>query len=211
VSDKPSYLGLLNAIAVAESRAHTYLTAWLAKTTDPAVRCVLSTVAAREGEHGMSFAKRIDELGYSVREREDARFDKQLAVAASDRTDLEKMEKLGLGRLDTGTGPDIFDDVFKDHSIDIATGALLGRYIAEERDSARLLRGCHEQLKARHSAAGGSGGSADSAAADRIGALDAKLDALCVAVGELRHLVAPTAAAGAAAAANGRTRSKSRT
>ena len=37
--------------------------------------------------------------------------------------------------------------MFADHSIDIRTGELLGRYIAEERDSARLLRRCYEQLR----------------------------------------------------------------
>ena len=43
----------------------------------------------------------------------------------------------------------LFDGFFRDHTIDIATAELLGRYIAEERDTARLLRGCYEQLRAR--------------------------------------------------------------
>jgi Mn-containing catalase len=67
MSDKPSYLGLLNAIAVGEARAHAYLTEWASITPDPDVRRVLLTVPAREGEHGMTFAKRINELGYEVR------------------------------------------------------------------------------------------------------------------------------------------------
>ena len=29
MTEKPSYLGLLNAISLAESRAHRYLTAWI--------------------------------------------------------------------------------------------------------------------------------------------------------------------------------------
>jgi rubrerythrin len=148
MSEKPSYLGLLNAIALAESRAHTYLTAWIAVTPNPDVRAVLSTVAAREGEHGMSFAKRINELGYSVLERNDPSQKKKLSMAKSSRSDLDKMEAIGLNELDTGDQPDIFDRFFADHSIDIQTGALLGRYICEERDSARLLRSCYEQLKA---------------------------------------------------------------
>ena len=69
MSDKPSYLGLLNAIAVAESRAHAYLTAWAGVTKSDEVRAVLLKVAAREGEHGMSFARRINELGYNVASR----------------------------------------------------------------------------------------------------------------------------------------------
>jgi rubrerythrin len=148
MSSKPSYLGLLNAVSLAEGRAHAYLSAWAELTTNDDVRKVLLTVAAREGEHGMSFAKRINELGYEVRPKHDPSFEKVMAIATSDLSDLEKMEKLKLHKLDTGNEPDIFDDFFKDHSIDIQTGELLGRYIAEERDTGRLLRSCYEQLKA---------------------------------------------------------------
>ena len=147
MSEKPSYLGLLNAIAVAEASAHEYLTAWIAVTPNPDVEAVLRKVAAREGEHGMSFAKRLDELGFQVRPKDDPKRAKRLEIAASDRSDLEKMKALGLHRLDTGDKPDIFDDVFRDHSIDVRTGELLGRYIAEERDTARLLRSCYRRLK----------------------------------------------------------------
>jgi len=147
MSDKPSYLGLLNAIALAESSAHEYLQAWIAVTPSAEVGAVLRTVAAREGEHGMAFAKRIDELGYQVRRRDDPGRAERLEIAGSVCSDLEKMKALGLNRLDRGDQPDIFDAFFRDHTIDIRTGELLGRYIAEERDSARLLRACYEQLK----------------------------------------------------------------
>ncbi len=146
--DKPSYLGLLNAIAVAEGRAHRYLTAWAATTSRDDVRGVLLTVAAREGEHAMSFARRINELGFEVRERDADELDRAMEIVTASCPDLEKMQALKLQRLDTGDRPDIFDEMFKDHSIDIATGALLGRYIAEERDTGRLLRRCYEQLEA---------------------------------------------------------------
>jgi len=203
MSEKPSYLGLLNAIAVAEADAHAYLTAWIAATTDPAVRTVLSTVAAREGEHGMSFAKRIDELGYTVRRKENPDFERRLAFAASDRSDLEKMDELGFGRLDTGAEPDVFDTMFTDHSIDITTGALLGRYIAEERDSARLLSGCYAALREcagvpRASAAGGA------PVPDRLEALEAKLDAVCAAIERLETTM--TTAEDPTATRNGRGR-----
>jgi len=190
MSEKPSYLGLLNAIAVGESQAHCYLTAWIETTADPDVCAVLSTVAAREGEHGMSFSKRINELGYSVRTNDDDEdFQKRLAIASSDRTDLEKMEKLGLGRLDTGDKPDIFDKVFTDHSIDIRTGELLGRYIAEERDSGRLLKCCYEELKAR----GGTSKAATVAEDRRLAALESKLDAVCAAIGDIQTSLAGNA------------------
>ena len=110
---KPSYLGLLNAIAVAEAQAHEYLTAWAAVTPNADVRKVLLTVAAREGEHGMSFAKRINELGYEVRCNDDSELRKSMALVTSDRSDLKKMEKLKLNTLDTGDKPDIFDGLFQ--------------------------------------------------------------------------------------------------
>jgi len=144
-SAKPSYLGLLNAIAVGEARAHRYLGEWIAVCTDPEVRAVLQTVAWREGEHGMSFAKRIDELGFSVRQRDDPNLERDLEVARSTTlSDLEKMDHFGLGRLNETLS--FFDDLFKDHSIDIQTGELLGRYVAEEFDSARRLAACYGQL-----------------------------------------------------------------
>jgi hypothetical protein len=189
VPDKPSYLGVLNAIAVAESKAHEYLNAWIDVTPSAEVCAVLRTVAAREGEHGMSFAKRINELGFQVRVKDDDRHEKALHIAGSDRSDLEKMEALGLRRLDTGDGPDIFDGIFKDHTIDIRTGELLGRYVAEERDSGRLLRQCYEQLKAQDGAVG-----ASDARSERLDVLERKIDAVCRAVEELREVVSARSA-----------------
>src|SRR5579884_3427953 len=153
-SGKPTYLGMLNAVSLAETRAHCYLTEWAKVTTDPNVRDVLLTVAAREGEHGMSFAKRISELGYELKPKDGDEAARALEIVRSDCSDLEKMEALGLDKLDTGDKPDLFDDFFRDHSIDIRTGELLGRYIAEERDSARLLRCCYEALRDAESASG---------------------------------------------------------
>ena len=197
MSDKPSYLGLLNAIAVAEAQAHEYLTAWADCTPSADVRGVLLTVAAREGEHGMSFAKRINELGYEVRCNDDSNLQKALELVRSNRSDLKKMQKLKLEQLDTGDKPDIFDGFFKDHSIDIRTGELLGRYIAEERDTARLLRSCYEQLLAADN------GHAEPASESLV-SLEAKVDALCGAVEELRQIVCAQAMPANGRAANGR-------
>jgi hypothetical protein len=181
MSDKPSYLGLLNVIAVNEANAHRYLQVWIDTTSDPEVKAVLRTVAWREGEHGMSFAKRINQLGYEVRPRDDLDIQNRMDVAGSDLSDLEKMEKFGLNRLDDVLCA--FDDVFKDHSIDIETGALLGRYVAEEFDTARLLRCCYDQLKARTEARPATLPPA------QLRALNDKVDALCRSVEELRQIV----------------------
>ena len=181
MSDKPTYLGLLNAIALGETRAHCYFQAWIASTCSADVKAVLSTVAAREGEHGMAFAKRINELGFEVQDREDPGFAERLACAGSDLSDLEKMEKLGVGQADEDLS--IFDGVFKDHSIDIRTGELLGRYIAEEHDTTRLLRSCYEQLKAQAATAPGG------RVSDQLSVLTDRVDGLCRSIEELRQIV----------------------
>ena len=191
--DKPSYLGLLNAVSLAETRAHAYLSAWADTTSDPEVRAVLLKVAAREGEHGMSFAKRINELGFQLECTEDPHFEEQMAIATADCSDLEKAETLNLLRFCTADGePDIFDNFFRDHSIDIQTGELLGRYIAEERDTMRLFQVCHAQLSAQ--------ATGTAPADDRMATLEDKIDTVCQAVEELREIVTAQAVTGTAKA-----------
>jgi Mn-containing catalase len=147
MSEQPTYLDLLRGIANAESDAHCYLTAWRDTTTNPDVRSVLTTVASREGEHGMSFAKRVIELGFEFERTEHASLAEKMEVARSDRSDMEKAEYFGLTRAEATLS--FFDNVFKDHSIDIRTGELLGRYIAEEHDTARLAKCCYDALCAQ--------------------------------------------------------------
>jgi hypothetical protein len=108
---------------------------------------------------------------------------------------------LKLHRLDRGDKPDIFDDFFTDHTIDVATGELLGRYIAEERDSARLLRRCHEQLKQQSTS-----GASPEVASDRLAALERKVDALCSTVDELRDAIPARATDSNGARAKARTK-----
>jgi rubrerythrin len=196
MSDKPTYLGLLNAVALGEGNAHCYLTEWANVTSDPEVRKVILTVAHREGEHAASFAKRINELGYELVEKEDPELAKKLELVRSDCSDLEKMEGLGLGKLVTSESKtDIFDGFFNDHSIDIRTGELLGRYIAEERDSGRLLRECYNCLRDAADAEAAASGSAKAdtkatrATAKQLATLEGKVDTLTRAIEELRQVV----------------------
>jgi len=179
---KPSYLGLLNAIALGEGRAHQYLNCWAAKTTDPDVKKVLQTVAIREGEHSHAFTKRLCELGYGVLDRPDPSFQKSMEIANADCSDLEKFEAFGYGKPE---GRDLFKGVFDDHSIDIRTGELLGRYLAEERDSGRMLRGCYQVLRER--AQRGLGKPA--ASAGEMRELHDRLDEICAAIGKLQQEV----------------------
>ena len=146
MSNKPSYLGMLNAIAVGEGRGCELFEAWSQATEDTDLKSVLDVIAIREAEHAAAFTKRICELGYSVRTTEDSQFTDNLALAGSDAPDRKKFKKLlGMGK--KPAPEDRFPRLLKDASIDAATGSLLGRFIAEERDSGRMLRAACAALK----------------------------------------------------------------
>jgi len=154
MSDKPSYLGLLNAISVAETDAGQYLASWAAVTPSKDVQAVINTIALRETEHGLAFAKRIDELGYTVVPKPDPKHAERMAIASSTAlSDKEKFEALGLGKAPQNGAPDIFDKFFENKELDPVTGGLLGRYVAEERDSGRKFAACYSILCADAEAA----------------------------------------------------------
>src|SRR3954447_2508652 len=153
----------------------------------------------------MAFAKRINELGYNLRPGpEDPKRAERLAIACSTEvSDYDKMHALGVARIAEDvakSGSDIFDKFFSDHSIDIQTGELLGRYIAEERDSGRRLRACYLAVEAEHEASDASSGKSKKRDKD-VRRLEDKIDALCAAVEQLQSSVVP-------AATNGRPRPK---
>ena len=77
---KPSYLGLLNAIAIAERNAGVYLRAWADTTPDPELRRALALVAAREATHGEVFRQRIERLGFSLLDKDDPMLAERLRV-----------------------------------------------------------------------------------------------------------------------------------
>lgn len=151
MSDKPTYLGLLNAISVGESAAGCFFDAWAEVTRDDAVRQVITTVGLREKEHGLAFAKRMCELGYGVIAGDPGETAAKMAIACSTTlSDKEKFEQLGLGKpVPPRVESDVFTRMLSDTTIDIQTGTLLGRYIAEERDSGRLLAACYAHLCAQ--------------------------------------------------------------
>ena len=141
--EEPTYLPLLNAIVARESSGAVVFSAWATHTSTPEVRAMLRTVALREEEHAVAFRKRIDELGFAPEAHHDPALAERVAIASSaELGDRARFERLGFG----APRPDAFTSMFDDTSIDIATGALLGRYIAEERDSARLIDDCYARL-----------------------------------------------------------------
>lgn len=143
---EPTYLALLNSIAVNERKGEALLGCWAATTPDPRLAEVLRFVAIREGEHAAAFAKRMCELGYAVCEETAYQvfkdFDDLLAFIGSSASDAEKVARIGGNREDK----DPFGGFFKDTTIDPQTGELLGRYIAEERDSGRRLRAEYDRI-----------------------------------------------------------------
>ncbi len=147
MAPEPTYLPLLRRIANAECSAEVYLTAWATATPREDVRRVIATVALREGEHAKAFEKRICELGHDVIIVEVPETAGRAAIGgATDLTDREKFEKLGLGVPPDTETPDRWANYFDDSSIDVLTGGLLGRFIAEERDSVRMLAECYAAL-----------------------------------------------------------------
>ena len=162
---KPSYLGVLNAISVGERRGHALFEAWSSTTKDRRLKKVLKQVAIREMEHSWAFEKRLSELGFSVRQPTDAQvekaFEKHVNLLKSEASDAEKYRSFGFAREDDkktkAKGKAKAEDkksakrpadgllaILADQSIDPETGALMGRFICEERDTVRRLRGFFE-------------------------------------------------------------------
>ena len=149
MSDKPSYLGALNAIVNGERRGFEFLNAWSQMSPDADISLMLKTVALREAEHAATFEKRMCELGYTLREKTDTNFDKTMTLACSDVPHLTKFEKLGYDKTPDEGDEDQLLRLLANKSIDPQTGALLGRFIAEERDSGRILRQAYLLAKER--------------------------------------------------------------
>jgi rubrerythrin len=190
---EPSYLDMLNSIYMGEQRGYEYLSAWADVTPDPEVRAVLRTISLREGEHASAFAKRINELGYEAHDDGPSdEFHRKYAIVTSDRPDLEKMDTLGYNFSEPPKPSDEGDrlvGLLRDPSIDIRTGELLGRFIAEERDTGRLFRSCYDSLCARASARASTRAGGPASSSDRLAGIDAKVDAVCRSIEELRQIV----------------------
>ena len=160
--NEPTYLPLLNSIAVNECKGQTLLDAWASTTKDESLAQTLRFVAIREGEHAMAFTKRMCELGHAVCEEKAYQvfkdFDGLLACVKSPISDAEKIERLQ-GRRGNSERKDPFTSFFNDTTIDPQTGELLGRYIAEERDSGRRLQAEYDRICGMSKSAGiGTGG-----------------------------------------------------
>ncbi len=164
MATKPTYVGLLNAIANGERGGHQLFSSWSAATKNKELKKTLDAVAIREMEHSWAFEKRLSELGYSLRPPADESgrqaLAKQIELLSSKASDTEKFASFGIvkpskskegkkslkkgakkaGKNGANEEPDKLLKILADPNIDPITGALMGRFIAEERDTGRMLR-----------------------------------------------------------------------
>jgi hypothetical protein len=145
---KPRYLGLLNAISLAESRAGNYLRAWADATSDEELAATLRLVAARETSHGELFCRRLCELGYGLRQKPDLEAAERLAKYANPK--ISDLDKIGRARSEIEKDP--FGEIeqkLKEGFYDAMTANLLSWYICEERDSTKRLRAAYARVRAK--------------------------------------------------------------
>jgi hypothetical protein len=148
MTSKPPYLGLLNAISLAETNAGVYLRAWADATQDDDLACTLRLVAARETSHGQLFCRMLCELGYELLQKPDPEGAERIAKYANPK--ISDLEKIGQARATLQSDP--FGEIEKkigEGFYDPVTANMLGWYICEERDSARRLREAYDCVRAK--------------------------------------------------------------
>lgn len=149
-TNKPAYLGLLNAISLAESEAGVYLEAWANATADEELAKTLRLVALRESHHGDAFCRRLLELGYPLRQKVDPDAPARLAKYANPK--IPDCEKVPADSAGDGGARDTFRDIeigVKEGRFDPMTANMLTWYIAEERDSGRRLKAAYDRVRAQ--------------------------------------------------------------
>jgi rubrerythrin len=151
MAKKPSYIGLLNAIANGERGGHELFNAWSTSTTDKALQPTLNMIAVREMEHSWAFEKRLTELGFSLRPTTNKVLNKQVKLLKSKVSDEDKFASFGFGATPGAPGEteDVLLQILADKSIDPQTGELMGRFISEERDTGRQLTKAYRAMQAR--------------------------------------------------------------
>jgi hypothetical protein len=179
--EKPTYLGLLNAISLAETSAGVYLRAWADATDDDELACTLRFVAARESSHGEVFCRRLNELGFEVKPKHDPAAEKRLAKLANPRIcDLEKLPNRAEDAEDpfveirTNLAGGVYDPM---------TANLLTWYVAEEDDSGRRLREAYARVRSKSNGHAHNGHAHNAAAVPSVPSPDAEAIMACMTAG----------------------------
>lgn len=109
-----------------------------------------------EGDHSLKFRKRIQELtgedpfpGGVPDRKED---EKRMAIVGNPNlTDIEKIEKLKSTRKPVNGKKDQLSDMFLEKDHDLESAIMLGRFVAEERQTETFIAEAYEMLKSRSS------------------------------------------------------------
>jgi hypothetical protein len=180
--EKPPYLGLLNAISLAETSAGVYLRAWADATGDADLACTLRFVAARESSHGEVFCRRLNELGFDVKPKHDPAAEKRLANLANPKiADIDKLPD----RSEEDEDP--FAEIranLAEGVYDPMTANLLNWYVTEEYDSGRRLREAYACVRSKANGNGKTNGHARSSSA--LPGADAEAIMACMTAGFTR-------------------------
>ncbi|MHB8575417.1 MAG: hypothetical protein ACYDCQ_08805 [Dehalococcoidia bacterium] len=193
---KPEYLGLLNRISVAESRAGVYLKAWADVTPEPELREALHFVAARETSHGAVFCQLISRLGFCVEETADPKFAEQQRLYGD--PTISDAEKVRYGRYGREEGAieralAAIDERCNDESVDALTRDTLRWYVHEERDSGELLRPIYACVTGEMSASPGQATTPSTDATAIMGCMTAGFASLQQSLKELAESLSKTA------------------
>lgn len=147
---KPPNYNLLNSIRQNETNAGIYLKAWAYVSRDPELCKTLMFVGEREAIHGRVFHQRMERLGWATEPREDPNLGERMRIYCDPNvSDAEKARFAlrGLGETDEKDSLNEFfaslDRKANDERIDQLTRDSLRWYVAEERDSVRLLRAAY--------------------------------------------------------------------
>ena len=202
MTERPTYLPMLEAIANAERQGHEYYQAWYDHATDPDLKETMRIVATRELEHSLAFTKRIDELGFECQPKEILDFAKQIEIVTSDCSDYEKLQALELTDLavkilDPEERP-VPSSVQRPHHRRADGRAPR----ALHRRGARLRAACSPRRATAMVAKYGADDNGEDESVDRLAVLEEKLDAVCAAVEQLQATVS------AKPAANGKGKTK---
>ena len=149
MSEKPSYLGLLNAIAVGERGGEELFEAWACGDAERRRPRRAADGRPARGRARLAFAKRINELGYSVHPQGGPEAGRPRRPRRAHRPRPIARSSSGSASASAPGDTDIFGKFFDDMTMDVQTGALMGRYVAEERDTGRQLRACYAQSAGR--------------------------------------------------------------
>jgi hypothetical protein len=157
---KPEYLGLLNQISLAESRAGVYLKAWADVTPNETLRDALTFVAGRESSHGVVFCQLIQRLGFSLKEAEEPKFAEQQRIYGD--PNISDAEKIRYGRYGREEGAierffASLDEKINDECIDALTRDTLRWYVHEERDSGKVLQEAYACVEGMNGTGSGNG------------------------------------------------------